>query len=190
MNDMSNGGVYRTPAQVAPKSKMQLRIEAARAELAAQTNKLSADDLVEIAEREELATIEAAKAEALATARELDLDRRLDVARETHGDKVRPVSIKGGVDSYVVRANGLAYKAWDKTLNDSTNKKIDPQEERRKLVAASVVDWNGETDFGPTGLAGAKLLMHLSANQGQVAPLIQEICELNGVIKEERKSKG
>jgi len=181
MNDPTNG------AAAAPvKSKMQLRIEAAKAELAAQTKQLSPADLIEIAEREELAAIEAAKAEALATARELDLDRRLDVAKETHGDRVSPVPIKGSEDSYIVKANGVAYKAWDKTLNDPSNKKIDPQEERRKLVAASVVDWNGETDFSSTGLGGARLLMHLSNNQGQVAPLIQEICVLNGVVKDER----
>lgn len=189
MTDPTNSAQGTAPRAPA-KSKIQLRIESARAELAAQTNRLSADDLIEIAEREELAKIEADKAEGLATARELDLDRRLDVAMEKHGDKVSPVPIKGSDDSYIVKANGVAYKAWDKSLNDAGNKKIDPQEERRKLVAASVVDWNGETDFGPTGLAGAKLLMHLSANQGQVAPLIQEICTLCGVVKEERKSKG
>jgi len=188
MNNPTSDTPVSAP-RIQAKSKIQLRIEAAKADLAAQTNKLSADDLIEIAEREELAKIEADKAEALATARDLDLDRRLDVAKEKHGDRVAAVPIKGSEDSYIVRANGAAYKAWDKTLNDAGNKKIEPQEERRKLVAASVVDWNGETDFGPTGLAGARLLMHLSANQGQVAPLIQDICVLNGVVKEERKSK-
>ena len=179
---------------VSPKlSPMKARIEAARLALVGAAALLSDSDREEQADREELARIEADKAEREAEARDLDLARRLDAAREKHGDaaKLAPVSIQGYVDTFIVKLNGPAYKKWDKSINDAGgNSKIDPQEERRKLVAASLADWNGETDFGPTSLNGARVLAYLDAHQGIVAPLIQEICILNGVVKETRKSKG
>jgi hypothetical protein len=192
MNDATNSTPVTT-AQAPAKSKIQLRIEAARAALAVETKRLSPADMVEIAEREELAKVERERAEAKAVERELDLDRRLDAARDKHGPaaKFKTVMIQDGDDTFIVTLNAVAYKKWDKSINDgASNSKIDPQEERRKLVAASVVDWNGETDFGPTSLNGPKLTMYLSDHQGIVAPLIQEICILNGVVKETRKSAG
>jgi len=174
------------------KSKIQERIAAARAALAAATKRLSPNDLVEIAEREELAQVEREKHEGEAVARALELDRRLDAAQEKYpGAKLSVVSIQGHDDSFILKVNEKAYKAWDKTLNDAKpNAKIDAQEERRKVVAAHVVDWNGETDLGPTSLAGPRLVMYLSDHQGMVAPLIQAVCIMNGVVKEERKSTG
>ncbi len=182
-----------TTAPATKKTKIQERIEAALKQLEATTARLSKDDLDEIAEREELAKIEEATAAAKADARDLDLDRRLDAAREKHGAdaKLTPVTIQGYDDTFIVKLNGVAYKKWDKTLHDAGgNAKIDPQEERRKLVAASLADWNGETDFSTTSIVGAKILSYLDAHQGIVSPLIQEICILNGVVKEARKSKG
>jgi hypothetical protein len=181
-----------TAAQPAKKSKIQERIDAKRRDLAKAQGLLSEDDRTEQSEREELARVEAEEQDAKRAARDLDLARRLDDAREkTPGGKFGTVLIEGYDDSFIVKLNGIAYKKWDKTINDAaSNAKIDPQEERRKLVAASMVDWNGETDFGPTGLAGGRLLIWLGEHQGCVAPLIQEILVLNGVMKETRKSTG
>ncbi len=176
-----------------PKSKIQLRIEAARAELAAQRGKLTADDLTEIAEREELAKVEAEKAEEKAVELALARGRWLDAAREKHGptEKLSVVSIEGREDSFILRLNAIAYKKWDKSINDSAgNTKIDPQEERRKLCASCIVDWNGDADLAAGSLTGPRLTMYLSDNQGVVAPLIQEICVMAGVVKETRKSTG
>jgi hypothetical protein len=187
MGDMMTNGT------TAPKpTGIKARIEAAKAARLAQEAKLSTADREEIADREELAREEAAKLAAEEEARDLDLARRMDAAREKHGDaaKLAPVSIQGYADTFIVKLNGVAYKKWDKSINDSSNGKIDPQEERRKLIAASMEDWNGETDFGTTSLNGSKLLAYLDSHQGLVAPLIQEICILNGVVKKDRAKSG
>ena len=172
---------------------LKSRIEAAKKALVDAGKLLSDVDREEVNDREELERLESSKLEREAEARDLDLARRLDAAREKHGEaaKLTPVSIQGYTDTFIVKLNAVAYKKWDKTINDAAgNAKIDPQEERRKLVAASMADWNGETDFSPTSMSGPKLLAFLESRQGIVAPLIQEICVLNGVVKETRKSKG
>lgn len=167
---------------------------AALARLDAAKSALSEDDLAERAAREEIAQLEADAAETERKARELDLERRLDRARETLGEaaKLKAVSIREYPDTFIVMRDGKAHGAWQAALEAASlgKKGFSRQEANRRYAAASVYDWNGQNDFTSVvgkDTLGNRLHKFLTENPGIVTPLVDAAAELAGVFAEEKK---
>lgn len=152
---------------------------------------LSPEDRAEIEAREKLAAIESETRAEEARQRALDLERRLDAARETLGDDalIEAVSIDGRADTFIIQHDPKAHAKWERdTAKAPHNSKLDPVEINRNYAADVVVDWNGETDFGAGSPHGAALNAHLKRNPGIATAIVNKATRLAGLFTEERKS--
>jgi CRP-like cAMP-binding protein len=151
---------------------------------------MTSADRDEVKAREEIAKLEDEEREAVAERRALDLARRFEAAADKVGaETIRPLSIKGFPDTFIVERNGGAHAAWSKSIADSvSNKKIDRAEVDRKYAREAIRDWNGRDLEDST--VTHELDKFLTTNPGVVTPITNLAAELNGVFAEERKSTG
>jgi hypothetical protein len=170
----------------------QLRQKLAAAEVARDvaTAALTEDEKGEIELRRELARVEDERREAELDKRTIDLDRRVDAAREAHPDaKITSLLIDDYDDTFVLMHSDKAYQAYEKFLVKSfTDKKVDMTIRRREFAVASVIDWNGTTDFSLSSTAGGELMEHLKRNSGLVSSIAFAAGSLAGANAEARKS--
>ena len=176
---------------------VQARLLAAKAKKEAAEKAITDADRAEMAAREELAKIEAETREAEAQKRGLDLERRFDAAKETLGAlPLRGLAIKDTTHTFVLRAPGAkAYNEWEKGIAASatasvTGAKVDRAAISRAFAVASVHDWNGITDFGPSATDGDKLIKFLTAYPAIASDIVNIGVELAKMAAEERKSGG
>jgi hypothetical protein len=152
---------------------------------------MSAEDAAALADNEALLRAQEEQADAEAKQRAASLIRRLFAAQEIHGvSKVKAVAISGSEHTYIVKGNQPAHGTWEARLQKSLvdPKKHPKSEYERDYAVASVVDWNGETDFSDRNDAGYRLIKHLTENGGQCGPIVNAAMKLNGFIAEEAKS--
>lgn len=127
------------------------QIEAEKKRLADAKAALTKDDLDEIAGRAEVDKIRDERKVEERKASELNLARRLDAAEARDpGASLATVAIDGWADTFIVEHNGQAHARWEKAISAaSTNKhaKVDAEKVARDYCAATIVDWNGLTDF-------------------------------------------
>lgn len=167
------------------------RIAAEKAALEKAKAALSEDDRAEIAMREELAQLQAQRELEERAKREVELERRLDSAREELGDeiKVKGVSVREFPDTFVIMRNGKAHAAWSDAISKAVqNKNADRAAIHRKYAIAVVYDWNGINDFETNAESTTRLSQFLTANPGIVTPITDAAAELAGIFAEERKS--
>ena len=167
------------------------RIAAAKARKDAAENAITEADKQEIADRGELARLDAETKAAERLRRDLDLDRRLDVAREKLGSSIKlgTLAFDDYPDTFIVQHHAKAHAKWEKDVGDSaSNKKIDVAEVQRSYAVTAVYDWNGTTDFGPSTVNGHALIQHFKATPGMVTPIVNLASKLAGRFAEERKS--
>lgn len=168
---------------------LKARLEREKVAAAQAKAALTDEEREEITLRQQIASEAAERAKAELDKRELDLERRLDAARERFpGDRIVSLLIEEAADSYVVRHSGAAYQQWEKQLTAAaTNKKIDKTQASLAYALASVVDWNGldlSDDFAPAG----DLAAHLGQEPGQVTSIVNAAAALAGAFSEARKS--
>lgn len=179
------------PVLSAAQAKLAARLAATTQRRDAARALLTPDDVAEQTMRDDIAKGEEEEREALAAKRALDLARRLDAAIEKAGNPalVRPLSVKGFVDTFIVRRNGAAHAKWEKAMGDAlSNSKIDQAETKKRYASASVVDWNGrDLDDSTVTYEFDKFL---DENPGIVTSIVGEAIELNGAVKEARKRTG
>lgn len=172
------------------------QLAAAKANRAALEAAFTPADVEEETLRAQLASERKAADEAATRKRDLDIQRRLERAvGDGDADEFKAVVIRGWPDTFILRRNGNAHAKWERALQSAAstdrNKKVDKTASDRTYAVASVIDWNGETDFDATVKANGlteRLTAFLTANPGIVTPLNNNAGELNGVFTEERKS--
>lgn len=178
-------------AQPAARIDWTARLAVAEAKRDAAKATLSTEDKEEIAFRKREAEIEAERLAAEAEARALDLARRLDAMREFFGDGelVDTVSIEKRPDTFIIKCDSKAHEKWERdSAKSATNSKISTTDVKIEYAVAVVVDWNGQTDFGPTSTHGFALRKHLQENPGIATSIVNAAARLAGLFAEERKS--
>jgi hypothetical protein len=89
----------------------------------------------------------------------------------------------------VIQHHEKAHKKWqDKISRAFYDKKIDRAEACREYALATIIDWNGETDFSLSSSAGGELVQHLKRYAGIVTSINSAAAELAGAYTEARKS--
>lgn len=173
------------------------RLEETRARRKAAESAITEADKAEIQMREEMAREEAAAREAEEQRRALALARRLDAARERmpEGTALRELAIKDSEHTFVIAYPGsAAYNTWEKgiaksvTAEISGGKPVDRASINRDFAVASVVDWNGITDFSGATTNGSDLIDLLKAHPPIATEIVNVAAELGKVAKEARKS--
>ncbi len=170
---------------------LQDRIEQEKEALEKAKAALTDADRAEIAQREELATLQREREKQEFIKREVELERRLDEARETLGVdvKVKGVMVREFSDTFIVKRNGKAHATWsDAIAKAAQNKSIDRATIHRNYAVAVVHDWSGLHDFDDNAESTNKLRAYLTANPGLVIPITDAAAELAGIFAEERKS--
>jgi hypothetical protein len=173
---------------------LQDRIAAARQALDAAA--LSDVDSSEIELREELARIEADAATLKRKKRELELARQLDGAATALDGKarVKPVTIVGLDDTFIIMSNPAAHKAMTSELTriahaEANGQKTSGDREaiRVRYAIATVYAWNGVV--GGDAEFSSKLGRFLRDEYpGAAVAITNAASELAGTIAEERKS--
>jgi hypothetical protein len=171
------------------------RLEAARARKAAAEAALSEADALEIEQRAEVERIEE-DARALETKkRDLSLTQRLELAREAMPEaKLRGVAIQEFPDTFVVRYKPAAHSAFlgsqrQAQMADQQGKRGDWVTGRRQYALATVVDWNGRSNYnGTDSQLTDDLRKYLTEHEGLVTAITNVAAELAGIVAEERKS--
>jgi hypothetical protein len=171
---------------------IQERIDQAKVRLANAQAALSDEDRAEQTARDELARVEAETEAAEQEKRKLDLDRRLDAAKDSDPNAAfRAVGVKGFPDTFIIKRSGKAHAQWTKRLSaQAQGKQIDPNEIARDYALAVVYDWNGVQDFDKNADSTSRLRKFLTDNPGVVTPLTDAAAELAGVYAAEFKSGG
>jgi 23S rRNA G2069 N7-methylase RlmK/C1962 C5-methylase RlmI len=173
------------------KSKLNDLLAKAEARREAAKSALSEDDIKEIELRNRIAEIEAEAEAEERKARNLDLDRRLEAAREALGDKagLEAVAIEGFKDTFVIQRQSKAHSKWAEDIAKaaSPNSKLDRATVNRAYAVAAVYDWNGEIG-GENPEFTVKLTKYLTDNPGIVTPINNASANLAGVFAQERKS--
>lgn len=175
---------------------LKKRLEEAKANLAAVKAKLSEKDIEEIAQFQQIADIEAERDAEERKQRNLNLDRRMEQAREDLGPdvKIESVSVQEWPDTFIVMRSGKAHAAWTQaTTNAATaaangKKDIDRASINRKYALQVIYDWNGYTDFATNTERSSELNKFLIENPGLLTPITNAAALLAGVFAEERKS--
>ena len=172
-------------------STIQASLAKAEARRDAAKSALSEDDLKEIELRNKIAEIEAEAEAEERKARNLDLDRRLEAARETLGEKagLQAVAIEGFKDTFIIQRQAKAHAKWTEDIARASqpNSKLDRATVNRAYAVAAVYDWNGEIG-GVNPEFTLKLTQYLTDNPGIVTPINNASAELAGVFAQERKS--
>jgi hypothetical protein len=171
-------------------SKIEEKLLQAQARRDAARAAITDDDRAEIELRDKIAQIETeAKAEEIRK-RDLDLDRRMDAARETLGDKagLDSIAIEGFPDTFIVLRNSKAHSKWaEEIAKVAQSGKGDRAAVNRAYAVAAVYDWNGEIG-GENPEFTVKLAKYLTENPGIVTPITNALANLAGVFASERKS--
>jgi hypothetical protein len=175
------------------------RIAAAAAKKEASEKAYTDADRAEAAKREQLAKLEDDAADVDTMKRDLDIERRMDTARDALGDGVhlKEVVVDGLPHTFIVKnAGAKSYNQWENDISKAGQKGrgIDRSQVNRTYALASVHDWNGITDWKavnedgePNGRALADLLTDYP---GIATSIVNAAAKLNGLASEERKSKG
>jgi hypothetical protein len=173
-------------------ASLQARLVAANKGRDVASASLSDDDRAELELRKAIAEADTARRAEESAKRLLDLDRRFDAAREAHGPaaKLRALSIKEYEDTFVLMYEPKSHSKFqdDTTASVLGNKKLDRGDINRAYAAATVIDWNGITDWNATSLNGRELNEFLKKHPGIVAAIITAAAELGGSFVEEHKS--
>ena len=170
---------------------LQQQIEAKKKALADLQAKLSDDDRQEIQQRDELAKAEQEIEDERERQLILDLDRRMETARETLGADagLKAVAIKGWPDSFIVQKNVKAHKKFNQATHDRQEGKGGKRAEIEQAYAVAVVyDWNGVVDNGDDPEFTVKLNKYFTDNPGPMTAVTNAAIELVGVFAAERKS--
>lgn len=172
-------------------SKLETLLAKAEARREAAKSALSDDDRREIELRDRVAEILAEAEAEERKARNLDLDRRLEAARETLGEKagLEAVAIEGFPDTFIVQRQAKAHARWTEDIAKASqpNAKLDRATVNRAYAVAGVYDWNGEIG-GENPEFTLKLTKYLTENPGIVTPINNASANLAGVFAQERKS--
>jgi hypothetical protein len=163
------------------------QLEAAKSRLAVAQGAISKEDLQEQADRAELARLTAEAEATELSRRKLDLDRRLDAAREKLPAEtaVVGVMVQGYPDSFVVRRNGEAHASWLKAVTKG-GEKADTLKLGRDYALRAIYDWNGVVE--PAGEDLMNLNRFLEVNPGVVIPVTDAAAKLAGAFAEDFKS--
>jgi len=172
-------------------SKISDKLAAAKARLEAAKASLSDADRAEIEGRDQVAQIETeARAEELRK-RDLDLDRRLDAAREALGEKagLEAVAIESFPDTFIVQRNSKAHAKWAEDIAKvSQSGKGDRATIHRAYAVTAIYDWNGKVGGDDDSEFTVRLNKYLTENPGMVTPITNALANLAGVFASERKS--
>lgn len=156
--------------------------------LAKSSAALTPELLAEIELRAQIVDLENKAKEAEQQRRNLELDRRLDTAKETLGEDARlsAISIDGFPDAFVIQYTPSAHSRWTEDIAKKGDK-TDRAKVNRAYAVAVVYDWNGEIG-GDDPEFTLKLDKYLTANPGIVTPITNEAANLAGVFATDRKS--
>lgn len=177
-----------------PPSRLDaLRARLGKAEMARDAAKaaLTEDDNKEIELRRQLDAADEERREHELAKREIDVDRREEAAKEHHGPKAKITSlvVEEYPDSFVLMHEAKAFAAWEaKSVAALTNKRLKKAEIGRTYAMASVIDWNGQTDFTLSSPTGGELNNYLKQNPGIVTSIVNAVAKLAGAFQEARKS--
>jgi len=160
---------------------------------------LTADEKAEIEGRAERDRLRAERLQNERARRDVDIEQRMDAAREELGEDVRicDVIIEGTDHTFIVKDPGAkAYIEWEKSIKKSGTKGsgVDGAQVTRTLALVAVHDWNGITDWkamsaeGETN--GSALIELLKKSPGIATILCNEATTLAGLSREDRKSAG
>lgn len=164
------------------------RAEAAREEA---VSAITDEEREEIELRNAIARADEERKAAELARRELELDRWEEEARALHGPdaKIATIMIDGYDDSFVVKHSSKDFKKWEQGVNKSfVDKKFDRDKNARDYAVASVICWNGATDFSLSSQSGGELVAHLTRNPGIVTSITSAAAKLAGAFTEARKS--
>ncbi len=135
-----------------------------------------------------------------AARRDVEIENRLDAAREVLGEDVRigTVIVEGTEHSFIVKDPGAkAYLQWEKDVQRSRIKGsgIDLAQVTRTIALVAVHDWNGVTDWkamnaADTNTNGNALVELLKTSPGIATLLSGEATDLAGLSRGDKKSKG
>lgn len=180
-----------------------LRARHAAAKIEAETPVLSEDDREEARLRREIAEFEEKRRAAEQEARGLDLDRRVEAAREAMPGKiVRGLMSDGylsdrddGSTFVLVYSGSKAFEEWDRIsgaalagIKDPKTKSVpDKGEVDRAYAMTLVYDWNGERVTKGTDVY-ARLEQHLREFAGTTSSMCMQGRAMSGAAKEARKS--
>lgn len=153
-------------------------------------------DIEALAERDKLRNERLANE---AARRDIDIEYRLDAAKEELGDvRLGTVIVDGTEHSFIVRDPGAkAYLQWEKDVQRSRIKGsgVDLAQVTRTIALVSVHDWNGITDWKAmnaekTNTNGNDLVDLLKTTPGIATLLSGEATDLAGLSRGDKKSKG
>lgn len=167
------------------------RLQEAKARKQLAEEAITEGDRIEIAQRQELANIEEEARKVELKRRQLDLDRRVDAARQALGPEipVRGILMDEYPDSFVVMADGVAHAKWSNAIAMfNAVGKGDRLEIGREYARAVVYDWNGEVFGDDATELTHKLDRRLTEKPGFVSPITNAAADLAGVFAEARKS--
>lgn len=165
--------------------------------VAAEVARDAAQDAITVEEREEMEVRRALeqadedrRAAELAKL-ELELDRWTEAAREEHGPDAKIVSIiiDGYDDAFVVMHSSKDFVRWEEQHTKAVNdKRVDKAKVSLDYSVASVICWNGETDFSLANENASVLRRYLQKNRGMVTSINNAAAKLAGAFTEARKS--
>lgn len=168
---------------------IKAKAEKAKRDLAALQDAQSDSDREEIESRREAQEAAEQLKDAKNEQRQLDLDRRLDEAREAHPKhKLAGLLIDGYPDSFIVRSHHPAFEEWqEKITKASTSKKVSRQLASRAFAMKAVIDWNGQ-DLSHPSANGNDLVQYFKTNVGIVTSVVTAAVSLTGAYTEAQKS--
>ncbi len=170
---------------------------------AAEKKKMAAEaayteaDKAEATQRERLAKLESDAADVALLKRDLDIERRMDAARDDLGDDahLKEVIVDGLPHTFIVKnAGAKAYNQWEKDISAAGQKGrgIDRAQVNRTYALASIYDWNGVSDLKAKTADGEPywngLVELLKEYPGIATSITHAATKLNGLASEERKS--
>jgi len=170
---------------------IQQQVAETRKRLAELQAKLSDEDRAEIAARDELAKAEQELQDERERQMILDLDRRMEKAKESLGPDamIRAVAIKNYPDTFIVQKSVKAHKKFNQATRDRQEGKGGRAADLDLAYAVAVVyDWNGIVADELDSEFGVKLQKYLTDNPGLITPITNAAIELMGVFAAERKS--
>lgn len=135
-----------------------------------------------------------------AARRDIDIENRLDAAREALGEDVRigTVIVEGTEHTFIVKDPGAkAYLQWEKDVQRSRIKGsgVDLAQATRTIALVAVYDYNGITDWKEMNADGSNtngndLVDLLKKSPGIATLLSGEATDLAGLSRGDKKSKG
>jgi hypothetical protein len=168
---------------------------AAQAKLDAAKAALTDEDRDELNQRVEIAKIETETEEEERRLRNLDLERRLDSAKDALGESVvEALSVDGFPDTFIIQRNGRAHGKWEDDMSSlnhpdrNKNRKLDRASIYRNYAVECIYDWNGRLVDGSDPKFTLQVHKYLTENPGIVSTITNVAAKLAGVFAENRKS--